>query len=363
VFCPIYSTRFLLEVHISVTVSVLLRTTFSTARVYSSKVLKGQVTNHAVLTTGVWVGSRTFSNFASLPFQADLSFAFNVELVLKNPLYILHLNLSRLCPDATFPKPSTSATLIAEMSKNVLMNEYKALAKEKWVEIELGDEEDLYNWTIALIVINPDSLYYGGYFKAKMSFPTDYPYKPPDFRFLRPLWHPNIYEDGKLCISILHAPGEDMMSGESAGERWSPAQRVESVLISILSLLDDAEISSPANVDAGKMLRDEPEKYKERVKKDVELSKKDVPEGFIMPTHETTKPAVEKFNDDDFWADSDVEDEDTFGGSDSDAEMTMDDSDEEDQEDEDDDDEDDEVQDGADTEKEMESEMSDDETA
>jgi ubiquitin-conjugating enzyme E2 R len=83
------------------------------------------------------------------------------------------------------------------MSKNVLMNEYKALAKEKWVEIDvsfrsrntvfeclltcgqLGDEEDLYNWTIALIVINPDSLYYGGYFKAKMSFPKDYPYKPP----------------------------------------------------------------------------------------------------------------------------------------------------------------------------------------
>ena len=64
------------------------------------------------------------------------------------------------------------------MSKTVLMNEYKALAKEKWVEIEL-DEEDIYNWTIALIVLNPDSLYYGGYFKAKMIFPHDYPYKPP----------------------------------------------------------------------------------------------------------------------------------------------------------------------------------------
>ena len=157
------------------------------------------------------------------------------------------------------------------------------------------------------------------------------------------------------------------MSGESAGERWSPAQRVESVLISILSLLDDAEISSPANVDAGKMLRDDPEKYKDRVKQDVEISKQDVPEGFVMPTHETTKPVMEKFNDDDFWADSDAEDEDTFsgsdGGSDSDAEMTMDDSDEEDQEDEDDDDEDDEVQEGTDTEKEIDSEMSDDETA
>jgi len=223
------------------------------------------------------------------------------------------------------------------MSKTVLMNEYKALAKEKWVEIEL-DEEDMFNWTVALIILNPDSLYYGGYFKAKMTFPRDYPYKPPDFRFMRPLFHPNVYPDGRLCISILHAPGEDIMSGESAGERWSPAQRVESVLISIVSLLDDAEVSSPANVDAGILLRKEPAKYKERIREDVELSKKDVPEGFVMPTHETTKPVVEKI-DDDFWADSDC-DEDTFGGSDSDAEMTNDDYDDEDEEDEDDDTED-----------------------
>jgi len=29
------------------------------------------------------------------------------------------------------------------------------------------------------MVLNPDSLYYGGYFKAQMTFPKDYPYKPP----------------------------------------------------------------------------------------------------------------------------------------------------------------------------------------
>jgi ubiquitin-protein ligase len=29
------------------------------------------------------------------------------------------------------------------------------------------------------MVINPDSMYYGGYFKAQMTFPKDYPYKPP----------------------------------------------------------------------------------------------------------------------------------------------------------------------------------------
>ena len=110
------------------------------------------------------------------------------------------------------------------------------------------------------------------------------------------------------------------MSGETAAERWSPAQRVESVLISILSLLDDAEISSPANVDASVMLRKQPEEYKALVKRDVEASKRDIPEGFVMPTHESTVKPVEKDDDREFWVDSD--DDEGFGGSDTDAEMT-----------------------------------------
>jgi len=167
------------------------------------------------------------------------------------------------------------------MSQTVLMKEFKALAREKWVEIDV-DEDNIYHWNLALMVINPDSMYYGGFFKAQMTFPKDYPYKPPDFRFTKPLWHPNIYPDGRLCISILHAPGEDMMSGETAGERWSPAQRVESVLLSILSLLDDAEVSSPANVDASVMYRDDRPAFEARVKRDVDASRKDIPDGFIM---------------------------------------------------------------------------------
>jgi ubiquitin-conjugating enzyme E2 R len=111
------------------------------------------------------------------------------------------------------------------------------------------------------------------------------------------------------------------MSGELASERWSPAQRVESVLISILSLLDDAEVSSPANVDAGVLLRKSPEEYKETVRKCVEASKADIPDGYEMPTHESTSMTAPKIKDDDsdFWAESDVDD-DMFGGSGSDQE-------------------------------------------
>ena len=123
------------------------------------------------------------------------------------------------------------------------------------------------------------------------------------------------------------------MSGESAAERWSPAQRVESVLLSIISLLDDAECSSPANVDAGVMLRKDPEEFRRLVQEDVEKSKTDIPEGFVMPESHLPTPRIEKTEDADFWFDSDQEE--GFGGSDTDAEMTQDDGDEfPDQEDE-----------------------------
>jgi len=211
-------------------------------------------------------------------------------------------------------------------AQRVLANEFKAQQKEQWTHVELIND-NVFEWSVALIVLNPDSLYYGGYFKAKMTFPKNYPYDPPDFKFVRPLFHPNIYPDGRLCISILHAPGDDPMSGETAAERWSPAQRVETVLLSVLSLLDDAEVSSPANVDAGVMLRNKPEEYKEMVRKDLAASKADIPAGFVMPTHESAFRTKKEEHDFDMsWEDSDAE---SFGGSESevgDEEMDSDDS-------------------------------------
>ena len=69
--------------------------------------------------------------------------------------------------------------------------------------------------------------------------------------FITKMWHPNIYPDGNVCISILHPPGEDEFnSQEKAEERWRPILGVESILISVSSMLLDPNIDSPANLDA-----------------------------------------------------------------------------------------------------------------
>ncbi|KAF7957898.1 hypothetical protein EAE96_003465 [Botrytis aclada] len=226
----------------------------------------------------------------------------------------------------------------AVAAKNRLMSEYKGLAKEKWVNIEMN-EDSLFKWQVGLMVVNDESAFNGAYFKAEMTFNDNYPYSPPTFKFLRPIQHPNIYPDGKLCISILHPPGEDEQSGESASERWSPLQGVESVLRSILLLLDDPEINSPANVDAGVMYRDSREKYNEKAKEAVAASKQDIPAGFEMPKTLETAPPAKLVDDDAFWAESDEEDD--FGASDSsDEDMENEDEEEEDGEEQEEDDED-----------------------
>lgn len=50
---------------------------------------------------------------------------------------------------------------------------------ERLVNIVQLKNDDIFTWNIGLIVLNPDSLYYGGYFKATMTFPSNYPYSPP----------------------------------------------------------------------------------------------------------------------------------------------------------------------------------------
>ena len=134
--------------------------------------------------------------------------------------------------------------------------EYRSLQEEpvEGFRVKLVNDDNLFEWEVAIFG-PPDTLYQGGYFKAHMKFPADYPYSPPSIRFLTKVWHPNVYENGDLCISILHPPVDDPQSGELPCERWNPTQNVRTILLSVISLLNEPNTSSPANVDASVMYR------------------------------------------------------------------------------------------------------------
>lgn len=164
----------------------------------------------------------------------------------------------------------------------------------KYVSIELEDSKtiegvsvglennQINSWRISFAGPS-DTLYEGGYFQAMMKFPDDYPNSPPQFKFLTEMWHPNsnqsfdskVYLDGRVCISILH--GQDEMNDQEPPEtRWRPILTPEDVLISIVSMLSEPNINSPANVDAGKMFRDKPDEYKRQVRKLIDKALEDL---------------------------------------------------------------------------------------
>lgn len=135
----------------------------------------------------------------------------------------------------------------------------------------LVDDSNIFEWQVTIIG-PPDTLYEGGFFNARLTFPKDYPNSPPNCRFTSEMWHPNVFPDGRVCISILHNPGDDPHGYETAAERWSPVQSVETIMISIISMLSSPNDESPANVDAAKEFREDKEGFRKKVSRIVRKS-------------------------------------------------------------------------------------------
>jgi ubiquitin-conjugating enzyme E2 A len=112
---------------------------------------------------------------------------------------------------------------------------------------------DLMLWN-AKICGPPNSPFENGIFDIVLKFDSDYPIKPPSVKFLTPMFHPNIYRDGKICVDILQ------------GE-WTPAQNIRTILLSIISLLMDPNPASPANREASELYVKNYNEYVEKVKK------------------------------------------------------------------------------------------------
>jgi ubiquitin-conjugating enzyme E2 G2 len=81
-----------------------------------------------------------------------------------------------------------------------------------------------------------------------------------------------VYPDGTVCISILHAPGDDPNQYELASERWSPVQSVEKILISVVSMLAEPNDESGANIEACKLWRDDQARFNSIVQGQVRAS-------------------------------------------------------------------------------------------
>ena len=122
------------------------------------------------------------------------------------------------------------------------------------------DGDNLFHWK-GTITGADGTAYEGLAYKLDIEFPDRYPYIAPKVKFITPCYHPNVDNQGTICLDILK-------------DKWSALMDVRTVLLSIQLLLSVPNNKDPLNAEAAKMWENPAEyaamvqqKYREHVRK------------------------------------------------------------------------------------------------
>ncbi|XP_034722458.1 ubiquitin-conjugating enzyme E2 C [Etheostoma cragini] len=105
------------------------------------------------------------------------------------------------------------------------------------------ESDNLFKW-IGTINGAQGTVYEGLRYRLSLEFPPGYPYQAPRVKFVTSCFHPNVDEQGFICLDILK-------------DKWSALYDVRSVLLSIQSLLGEPNNESPLNTRAAELWSDQ----------------------------------------------------------------------------------------------------------
>lgn len=118
-----------------------------------------------------------------------------------------------------------------------IISDISELVSEPVENIHIWYDENNITSIKALIIGPKDTPYEDGFYFFSLEFPETYPFSNPSAKFetinQKIRFNPNLYEAGKVCLSIL---------GTWSGPKWSSVQTLKSVLLSIQSLLNENPI-------------------------------------------------------------------------------------------------------------------------
>ncbi|KNA09013.1 hypothetical protein SOVF_157480 [Spinacia oleracea] len=140
-------------------------------------------------------------------------------------------------------------------NENLPPNVIKQLAKElKSLDeippegIKVGVNDDDFTTIFADIDGPAGTPYENGVFRMKLILSSDFPHTPPKGYFLTKIFHPNIANNGEICVNTLK-------------KDWNPTLGLRHVLLVIRCLLIEPFPESALNEQAGKMLLENYEEY------------------------------------------------------------------------------------------------------
>lgn len=139
------------------------------------------------------------------------------------------------------------------MAQNKLNKELKNLRTDPMPQGDAAPKgEDMYSWEG--FIIGPEGTpYEGGKFKFDLKFPAEYPFKPPKISFSTKVLHPNITDQGQICLDIV-------------ADAWNPAVSLRQIILSLHTLLTDPNPSNPLVPEVAKLFNEDRAAFEAKVR-------------------------------------------------------------------------------------------------
>lgn len=128
------------------------------------------------------------------------------------------------------------------MTNKRLLKEINRLILNQNLKQDILDNDYLIHYdesnfnTVYTIIKGPyDSVYRHKFIRLNFNIPSNYPHSPPKVTFINydgVRIHPNMYQDGKCCSTILN-------TWPSENEKWTSSMGIETILLTFLSFLDN----------------------------------------------------------------------------------------------------------------------------
>lgn len=122
--------------------------------------------------------------------------------------------------------------LLKEIRQLITEQNKKSLLENDYL---VAFDESNMNKVQAIIKCPYDSVYRHKFVRLNFDIPEDYPHSPPKVTFVNydgVRIHPNMYEDGKCCSTILNTWPSD-------NEKWTSSMGIETILLTFHSFFDN----------------------------------------------------------------------------------------------------------------------------
>ncbi|KAI4467174.1 ubiquitin-conjugating enzyme e2 [Holotrichia oblita] len=138
-----------------------------------------------------------------------------------------------------------------------LKRELSKIEKKPPKGISVAPKEDKLNILEASLIGPENSPYSDGLFKLEILIPDNYPFSPPSIKFLTKVYHPNIDDNGRICLDLIKMP---------PGGNWKPTIGIEGLLIAIQMLLQNPNPNDPLMVDIAEEFVNERKEFEKKAK-------------------------------------------------------------------------------------------------